>query len=969
MITWILLPAQAARCITTRMRRWLVSLWFPVLVVSSVAVEPALDATDEHAVELALRAIKMSPRDLAFKKDYAESELVLEKSRRSLQQPLALAGHAGLVASNLQGVASLDALAVFSHKQLEIQMPRLNVVSPKIELDDAFVRQLPAPLARAAQTILSAASAANELLQQALPAEQIPAFSAFALDTLHWQQDRDEPDAGGRLGIPADETRQLLARAENLELQDDELAHAILAASDKLDRARLFWAFRILASAVDRAIADLRTNSLTGEFQAATDTPLGKIIAGGGGSNLYTNDALLIIDTGGDDRYENSAGAANGLPRQRAENSATYVAKNSAAGARPISVVIDLAGNDRYGARRSFSQGAGLFGIGILVDLAGDDVYEARHLSQGAGFFGCGLLADFGGNDRFEADTFCQGAGMFGAGILWQRGGDTSYRAGQIGQGFGGTGGIGLLFDEAGNDSYSAGGKYPCHWLPGRNFSLAQGFGYGMRPFAGGGVGILADLAGDDRFLADVYGQGASYWYSVGLLLDGAGDDSYQAHQYCQGAGIHLSNGALVDWAGNDSYVAGHICQGAAHDYSVGMLIDRAGHDKYGGESTAQGSAINNSFALLLDVAGDDSYIGKDPTRSQAAGHDGGRRESGSIALMLDLAGQDDYSQGQTNNMVWIKPWYGAGMDWEMPIVGAPFWARSDGVDQTASRPEGRSYKIAAVDPHHPIERLLRRAIREPDTEEHRKDSEVAWDELKKRGAEALPYLLTRLDSPNVLVRAKTEDLIDFIGTNSVPALVAGIDTANNDEVARLCAYFLARFETATNAAPRLLPLLERENTRAMALYALGHLKAREAFEPALAALADEQELVRLRAAQAVGRILSVGATSSSRPGPVAAGRPLPQTHRAAVSKLIAALDDEMWSVRYAAQDALVAIGKPSIEPLCEAFATAGRRARPHIIEALAKLGDQRAFALAGEYYGDENPLVRDAIERSLHQP
>ena len=53
-----------------------------------------------------------------------------------------------------------------------------------------------------------------------------------------------------------------------------------------------------------------------------------------------------------------------------------------------------------------------------------------------------------------------------------------------------------------------------------------------MRPFAGGGVGILCDLKGYDRYIADVYGQGASYWYSTGLLLDAEGDDIYRAYQY-----------------------------------------------------------------------------------------------------------------------------------------------------------------------------------------------------------------------------------------------------------------------------------------------------------------------------------------------------------------------------------------------------------------------------------------------------
>src|SRR5207249_6388849 len=116
-------------------------------------------------------------------------------------------------------------------------------------------------------------------------------------------------------------------------------------------RDALLRAFRTLAGAVDEAVSILRTNPLTGEFQKETDTDLGKIILGGTGPNIYTNEAFLIIDLGGDDVYSNSAGGANGS----------------------ISIVIDLAGNDQYISRKSFSQGAGVFGIGILVDCCGDD--------------------------------------------------------------------------------------------------------------------------------------------------------------------------------------------------------------------------------------------------------------------------------------------------------------------------------------------------------------------------------------------------------------------------------------------------------------------------------------------------------------------------------------------------------------------------------------------------------------------
>jgi HEAT repeat protein len=366
------------------------------------------------------------------------------------------------------------------------------------------------------------------------------------------------------------------------------------------------------------------------------------------------------------------------------------------------------------------------------------------------------------------------------------------------------------------------------------------------------------------------------------------------------------------------------------------MLIDRAGNDCYRGETTAQGAAINNSFAMLLDEAGDDSYTGTDPKQSQAAGHDGDKREYGSVALMLDWAGKDWYSQGQSNNAVWLKPWYGAGFDTEH--VGAPLWPRPAALEQPTWRPPGRCYKVAAVDPHQPMERLLRVAISD------RPDAAEAWDKLKGAGTNALAYLVTRLDSPNVLVRVKTEELVDHLGTNAVPVLIAGIASAKNDEVARLCCYFLARFDERARAAiPRVLPLLNRDITRSVAFYTLGHLRAREVFAPAMAAL-NERELVRLRATQALARI----------------------GDRRAIPALIAKLDDELYDVRYAAEDALVGFGKSSIGPLRRAFAKAGPRARPHIVAALARLGDTRALALAEQEYRRDDRRVREAVMRSL---
>lgn len=882
-----------------------------------------LDAADEHALQLALRALKMTERDLGFSKTNVESELILPRARQFLQDPLQLSTYAQLVVSNCAVATRLGALSGFAFQELDTtSIGMLDFEVDPIRVDLKFLTNLPPQAAKAIQLIAFGSSLAAGHLEQASPADGSTALVSFASEALHIDKDAAEIECWQRLGINTATLTNLLARDTRLELHDTELADAILTASDELKMSWLMSASGYLEHYVDKAIGLLCTNQFTGDFEYETDTKLGKIIVTGNGPHVFTNEAFLIIGLGGDNVYSNSAGGANGLA------------------SRPISIVIDLGNNSQFVSKRSFSQGSGVFGIGILAALGSNCTFQAKHFSQGAGFFGCGILMTGEGKQTFEADTFCQGAGMFGTGILWQRGGDTTYKANKYAQGFGGIQGCGLLLDTGGNDTYVAGGKEACGWLPGHYFSLSQGFGYGMRPFAGGGVGILCDLKGDDHYKADVYGQGASYWYATGLLLDAEGNDTYEAHQYCQGAGIHLSSGALIDWAGNDTYTAGHICQGAAHDYSVGILIDRAGNDKYTGDTTAQGAAINNSFAMLLDHAGDDTYIGTDPKQSQATGHNGDKREYGSIGLLLDLAGKDSYSQGQSNNIAWLKPLYGAGLDCETPaVVERPFQARPAQASPPPSPPKGRLYAIPPVDPHHPTERLFRLATSD------RPDAGQAWDELKTNAVAHLPYLITRSASPNVMVRVKIEELVDHLGTNSIPLLIAGIRETKNDEVARLCCYFLARFnEQARSATPVILPLLKRSITRPVAFYTLGHLRAPEAFAPAMDAVDESRELVRLRATQALGKI----------------------GDKRAIPRLIHKLDDEIYDVRYAAEEGLIAFGKTVTGDLRRAYERATSRAKPHLLEALAKLGDERALAFAREFYRDDEPIIRDAVLKSL---
>ena len=375
----------------------------------------------------------------------------------------------------------------------------------------------------------------------------------------------------------------------------------------------------------------------------------GLMIVGGAGDNDYDQEALLIVDLGGNDRYRNGAGASrNG---------------------HPFSMIIDFSGNDVYTTGEDYAQGAGILGGGFLIDLGGDDQYLSKSFGQGAGVLGVGMLIDMGGDDVYRCHSFCQGAGFMGIGMIAESGGNDQYSAAIYSQGFGFIRGMGLILEGEGNDRFFAGGVYRDHREPGKAYlSMSQGFGYGLRPWrtlagASGGIGILDDAQGNDTYLGDYFSQGAGYWYSLGILNDSAGHDLYTAGRYSQGVGIHLAAGILRDTAGDDHYLARYgVAQGCGHDLAVGFLLDNGGDDRYVGGTLAQGAGNANGFGVLSDNGGDDEYYLHD--EGQGHGETETFRGLDSFGILVDTGGGDDrYSIGELNNKVKLRTQWGVQAD------------------------------------------------------------------------------------------------------------------------------------------------------------------------------------------------------------------------------------------------------------------------------------------------------------------
>ncbi|TAL09871.1 MAG: hypothetical protein EPO02_09030 [Nitrospirae bacterium] len=385
---------------------------------------------------------------------------------------------------------------------------------------------------------------------------------------------------------------------------------------------------------------------VTGEVLLFRETPYGLVVIGGRGPNTYDLDGriALLIDLGGDDIYRGAIAAAGDVEHG-------------------MSVVIDLSGNDTYQAS-PLGLATGRLGVGLLIDRAGDDVYRLAQGSGGAGFAGLGILYDAAGNDRYVGARFTQGAAVGGLGLLLDLAGDDEYQSFGYAVGFGGPSGVGAVIDVAGDDRYQCGDKYPSNYndvgrQPGdprfqyECFGLGAGSGkriYSNNPeqwsySLAGGLGMLIDLDGNDRYRSANFSQGCGYFFGLGLKLDMNGDDEHAAARYGHAAGAHYGVGLFVDYRGDDRYTSTgpHYNGGAAWDLSVMLGIDAGqGDDVYDfRRSGGLGLADHRSWSLFIEEGGRDRYLVGDGV--------GGARGMGmashdSMSGFFDLAGDDEYA-------------------------------------------------------------------------------------------------------------------------------------------------------------------------------------------------------------------------------------------------------------------------------------------------------------------------------------
>ncbi|MFO7650361.1 MAG: HEAT repeat domain-containing protein [bacterium] len=787
---------------------------------------------------------------------------------------------------------------------------------------------LPAGLATGLNKLLAAFAVGQRRLDKAvakLQPHQVDRLIGEAVGMWGDSDDTTEKALSGMLnrefGRAYDTTQKV--KAETLQLD--------MRAIDRYSLGRGGTAVVMAAMAAERAIVEgdrdfpddyqpVSVAGVEGDVLYAAESQWGPVVVGGPGPNVYRADCAIIVDLGGDDLYLNRAGGAVGLLGPA------------------FSVVIDLGGDDRYTCSKPFAQGAALFGCGVLVDRAGNDVYRAGHCAQGAAMYGTACLLDRGGDDILDAGFYVQGSGYCGVGTLVDGGGNDSYRAWCYAQGFGGTWGYGLCSDRAGNDNYYAGGRYKHEpLLPFEYRSFAQGFAIGARPDAAGGIGFLCDVKGNDFYNAEVFCQATSYWYSLGMLWDGEGFDHYTAAQYSQGAGIHLSVGVLVDEKGNDSYFSRlGPSQGQGHDLSVGVLLDAAGDDGYYA-SGGQGIGLTNSVGLLLDSDGNDWYVTHDSLLGQ--GSSNAARGFGGMGLFADLAGTDRYTRvsGAVEKGGWTKGTYGSGTDLDRPatiIDLEPDVDTSAVEDDSIAQPVESLFATASLWEVGNVQKKVKRARKQ----------------LAAAGRAALDYAFDK--------KADTKDGLEL---RAMEELVKAMP-----DTARPYLYRAMRDER----------LLARSN----AAYLLGKLgrDGRDGVDSILAALEDK----RISPRRAVGSLGDVGDSlvvprilyllrDSFEPSRIVTAEACAKLKNpAAVPALIEALSDRLFTVRSAAEMALVAIDTAAAGPLLDAAPKLAAPALGHCLRGLGTIAArsdsvdraglrERVGQAAADALSNASPFVR----------
>jgi hypothetical protein len=427
------------------------------------------------------------------------------------------------------------------------------------------------------------------------------------------------------------------------------------------------------------------------------------------------------------------------------------------------------------------------------------------------------------------------------------------------------------------------------------------------------------------------------------MLYDGGGISRFNATQYTQGAGIHLSVGILINRGGSNSYYSRlGPTQGEGHDLSVGEMIDCKGENSYTC-SGGQGIGLTNSFAMFIDEGGHNCY-----TTTEAIGQGTGTwaRGFGGIGVFINEDGNDNRFVKQSpgdNNSIWTQGTYGTGISLPAkPVPGIP-------AEETTYTPDTSKVK-------RPIKDVFADA-RVWQVGEARNKTRRARKELITRGREAAEYMAKeQFNTEDGLALEAITEFAQHLPDTIAPFLFQGLHdtTAKRRLVISNCAYLIGQAKIK-NGVDSLLAALKLPGFRPRwAIGAFGEIGDTKVVPLITSYLKDSYEPTRIVTAATLGKLKDP--------------RGIPA--------LIGALDDPMFTVRSAAEQALVDNGDTSLS-LVLAVKQWTPRQSIHVIRLVGALGEkldtvaQRAQRIAVRkmltgYLDDSNPALRGVAVEAL---
>ena len=263
----------------------------------------------------------------------------------------------------------------------------------------------------------------------------------------------------------------------------------------------------------------------------------------------------------------------------------------------------------RTGQQWAMGYGAAQGGFAGLSDAGGDDLYvlaatgRARRTLAIDDACACG--------EKAEASTGVRASGFYST-VAW-------------GMGYGAVGGAGVVDEAAGNDRYaltadaaavatvrdnrSAAG--PVTATAESFWSNAWGQGHGST----GGLGVLSDSAGDDRYDAVAVSEATATASGAGAgATVRAVANSGQAQTFAQGYG-NQGAGILEDAGGTDTYRA---------EAAGGAVASPPTSQTEEGLASASQGAVVTGVALLLDSGGEADVFTSVPLQPPCSGVRGG---------------------------------------------------------------------------------------------------------------------------------------------------------------------------------------------------------------------------------------------------------------------------------------------------------------------------------------------------------